>query len=160
MKNIFKSKPVDIANVADGKLRIAKRLAGYLIHLQTVWALWMNKRTAGFSRRAKIMVLVGIAGLFCAFSIYSITQVFQSGIIPKIHIDKISRNRPTIPLDVERPRTTDRQLTRIQQFKFFMDSLARSPSGRVKRDSILQHNKALMDSIKMIEEMYGLENRK
>ncbi|ULT42924.1 hypothetical protein KRR40_05095 [Niabella defluvii] len=49
---------------------------------------------------------------------------------------------------------SEAEYSRIKNFRVYMDSLARSPSGKALYDSINNHRPGLMDSVRFIENYY------
>ncbi|MBN9349269.1 MAG: hypothetical protein J0H55_01170 [Chitinophagaceae bacterium] len=136
--------------------------AGYK-HLQTGWAKWMVKRTQKFSRRTWIMLLILFVLSTSAYSIYlavsAITE--KDGIL--ITVTPIKKPRYTTETgetDKEAAEVSEAQYRRIKRFRVYMDSLARSPSGKILYDSINSHRPGLMDSLQLIEQLYQRKIKK
>lgn len=144
--------------------RIAKNVVGKLLRLQQRWATFMERHTERLSVKWKLIVLFffclcsgGLSILFIARSLmnnhatsFHVTQVK----IPQ-HIGK-SGDEKTKAVTV----VTKEEYDKIQHFRKYMDSLARSPSGKKLYDNILTARPGLMDSIILIENIYQSQNKK
>lgn len=136
--------------------------AGYK-HLQTGWAKWMVKRTQKFSRRTWIMLLILFVLSTSAYSIYLAVSAIaeKDGIL--ITVTPIKKPRYTTETgetDKEAAEVSEAQYRRIKRFRVYMDSLARSPSGKILYDSINSHRPGLMDSLQLIEQLYQRKIKK
>ena len=130
--------------------------AGYK-HLQAGWAKWMVKRTQKFSRRTWIVLLILFVLSTSTYSIYlavsAITE--KDGILITVTpIKKPRYTTETRETDKEAVEVSEAQYRRIKKFRVYMDSLARSPSGKILYDSITSHRPRLMDSVRFIENYY------
>jgi hypothetical protein len=130
--------------------------AGYK-HLQGGWAKWMMKRTEKFSRRTWIVLLILFVLSTSTYSVYlavsAITE--KDGIL--ITVTPIKKPRYTTEMgetDKEAAEVSEAQYRRIKRFRVYMDSLARSPSGKILYDSITRHRPGLMDSVRFIENYF------
>ena len=144
--------------------RIAKNVVGKLLRLQQRWAAFMEHYTERLSVKWKLIVLFffclcsgGLSILFIARSLmnnhttsFHVTQ----GKIPQ-HIGK-SGDEKTKAITI----VTKEEYDKMQHFRKYMDSLARSPSGKKLYDVILINRPGLMDSIILIENIYQTQNKK
>ncbi len=144
--------------------RIAKNVVGKLLRLQHRWAEFMEHYTERLSVTWKLIVLFffclcsgGLSILFIARSLvnnqatsFHVTQ----GKIPQ-HIGK-SGDEKTKAITI----VTKEEYDKIQHFRKYMDSLARSPSGKKLYDNIVIDRPGLMDSIILIENIYQSQNKK
>jgi len=136
--------------------------AGYK-HLQGGWAKWMMKRTEKFSRRTWIVLLILFVLSTSTYSVYlavsAITE--KDGIL--ITVTPIKKPRYTTEMgetDKEAAEVSEAEYRRIKRFMVYMDSLARSPSGKSLYDSINSHRPGLMDSLQLIEQLYRKKIKK
>lgn len=144
--------------------RIAKNVVGKLLRLQQRWAAFMERYTERLSVKWKLIVLFffclcsgGLSILFIARSLmnnqatsFHVTQ----GKMPQ-HIGKSGDEKNKAVTIV-----TKEEYNKIQHFRKYMDSLARSPSGKKLYDIILTDRPGLMDSIILIENIYQSQNKK
>lgn len=82
-----------------------------------------------------------------------------SGAVPRtITVVPISKPINAVAFDdeiIKRNVTiTKTELERIVRFRRYMDSLARSPTGKKGYDNILKHRPGLLDSLTTIENYY------
>ncbi|MDT0677047.1 hypothetical protein [Autumnicola musiva] len=126
--------------------------------LQKEWAQWMSNKTKSISKRAltiALVVFVSFTSSYCIYlGIHAITGKSKGNAFT---VTSIKRPRHlTVSGDMEPtlPPVSRRDYERIQKFRFYMDSLARSPSGRKLYDSIMANRPELMDSVRYIEEEY------
>lgn len=149
-------------NAAQEKL--ASSIVSACIRFQQRWADFMQCHTERLSRNGKLIVL----SLFCltagSLSIYLIASSVTShkaSSFTVIHFKKYpyaakSGDENTKALVI----VSKAEYEKIQRFKFYMDSLARSPSGKRLHDSIIIHRPGLMDSILLIEKIYQSQRSK
>lgn len=130
--------------------------AGYK-HLQGGWAKWMMKRTEKFSHCTWIVLLILFVLSTSTYSVYlavsAITE--KDGIL--ITVTPIKRpmyTTGTRETDKEVVEVSEAEYRRIKRFRGYMDSLARSSSGKTLYDSITSHRPGLMDSLQLIEQLY------
>jgi len=156
---IFRKKK-DKSNDQPIKEKAAKGIARFLLSIQSKFADVMNAGTKHIpSKRMKIL-LVAFCLFSGGFSIYLVANA----------ILKPDEKQPTFKIDqMNVPKYYDRigdeylqadeyvdkeTYQRIESFEQYMDSLERSQTGRKIHDSILIARPGLMDSIKMLKEIY------
>jgi hypothetical protein len=130
--------------------------AGYK-HLQGGWAKWMMKRTEKFSHRTWIVLLIFFVLSTSTYSIYLAVSAIAEKDGTLITVTPIKKPRYTTEMgenDKEAAEVSEAQYSRIKKFRVYMDSLARSPSGKTFYDSITSHRPGLMDSLQLIEQLY------
>lgn len=159
-KNKKKEKKVVETNDRD---RIAKDIVVKCIFWQQRWAAFMQHHSQRLSSKWKVIILTlfclcaGGSSLFLIaksltgdrnFS-FRITQIknslFQKGRDEKVRIDEM---------------ITKEQYDKIERFRRYMDSLARSPSGKILYKNIMISHPALMDSMVIFENIYQLQLKK
>ncbi|MBN8880657.1 MAG: hypothetical protein J0I32_24160 [Sphingobacteriales bacterium] len=159
---LFRKKK-DKQNSHPVKEKAAKGIASFLLKTQSKFAAVMNNQTKNIpSKKMKILLLV-----FCliggGFSLYLTLEA----------ILKPDREQPAFKIDpVSVPKHYDRSgdeelrsdhyidnetYQQIQAFEQYMDSLQRTPTGVQTRDSILQARPGLMDSVRMLKEIYNYQ---
>jgi flagellar basal body-associated protein FliL len=130
--------------------------AGYK-HLQGGWANWMMKRTKKFSRRTWLVLLILFVLSTSAYSVYLAVSAFTKKEINSLTITPIKKPKystETGERPIEAAEVSEAEYNRIKKFRVYMDSLARSPSGKTVYDSITSHRPGLMDSVRFIENYY------
>ena len=160
MKLLFKRKE---KNPASKPNMVSRRIHTGYKYLQGGWAGWMKKRTRNFSHRTWIIVLVFfiLSGSTC--SIYIATKAFLMNKGNSIMITPIKKPRRVMETGEEKitgPEISQAEYNRIKQFRIYMDSLVRSPSGKIHYDSITSLRPGLMDSVRLIENYYQQLNHK
>ncbi len=130
--------------------------AGYK-RLQGGWANWMMKRTEKFSRRTWLVLLVLFVLFTSTYSVYLAVNAFTGKKGNSITITPIKKPKhatETGETKTEAAEVSEAEYSRIKKFRVYMDSLARSPSGKALYDSINSHRPGLMDSVRFIENYY------
>jgi hypothetical protein len=130
--------------------------AGYK-HLQGGWANWMMKRTEKFSRRTWLILLTLFVLFSSSYSVYLGVSAFTNKETNSITITTIKKPKhltETGETPIEAAEVSEAEYNRIKKFRVYMDSLARSPSGKTLYDSITKYHPRLMDSVRFIENYY------
>ncbi|MGN6214467.1 hypothetical protein [Parafilimonas sp.] len=130
--------------------------AGYK-RLQGCWAIWMMKRTENFSHRTWVVALILFVLSGSTYSTYLAVNAFtgkKSNAITITPIKKLKHATETGEVHIEAADLSEAEYTRIKRFRVYMDSLARSPSGKILYDSITNQRPGLMDSVRFIENYY------
>lgn len=129
--------------------------AGYK-YLQGSWANWMTKFTEKFSHRTWIVLLILFVLSASAYSVYlamsAFTKASNSFTVTPIKKPKHATKTGEVP--IEAAEVSETEYNRIKKLRVYMDSLARSPSGKAVYDSIISHRPGLMDSVRFIENYY------
>lgn len=151
---LFKSKKQEKADqphiVAVGSLAIYK-------YLQRVWVHRMTRHTGTFSRRTWVIVLTLFILLGTSCSVYLIVHALSGNSNTPVSISRIKK--PAHVAETGEASNAEVQdagveYVRVRQFRLYMDSLARSPSGSIIYDSIIRSRPGLMDSVRFIETYY------
>lgn len=130
--------------------------AGYK-RLQGGWATWMMRRTENFSRRTWVVALILFVLSGSTYSTYLAVSAFtgkKANAITITPIKKLKHATETGETHIEAAELSEAEYTRIKRFRVYMDSLARSPSGKILYDSIISQRPGLMDSVRFIENYY------
>lgn len=125
--------------------------------LQGSWADWMMRRTEKFSSRTWVVLLVLFVLSVSAYSVYLAVNAFtgkRSNSFTITPIKKPKHVTETGEANKEAVEVSEAEYSRIKKFSVYMDSLARSPSGKSLYDSITSHRPGLMDSVRFIENYY------
>ena len=133
-----------------------KMQAGYK-HLQSGWANWMMKSTEKFSHRTWVVLLILFVLSTSTYSVYLAASAITGKAEISITVTPIKKPRYTTETgktDKEAIEVSEAEYRRIKRFRIYMDSLARSPSGKILYDSISSYRPGLMDSLQLIEQLY------
>ncbi|WP_316787858.1 hypothetical protein [Pedobacter frigoris] len=118
LKNKGHSKKVG----TDSKGSISKAVACLISTIQTRWAAYMNKMTAGFSRRTQILILVLFTGITLFILIKPLTGIFSRSDPLILNTGSLHQPRLIIP-ERKAKDVSDQQLLELRQFKIYRDSL-------------------------------------
>ena len=154
MKFLFKNKR---KNTSEQPATVAKGLQSGYRCLKSGWAAWMTKHTAGFSPSTWKVILIVFILSSGGYNIYLAVNAIVSK--PKKSISVTSIKKPahateTGDANTTAPQVSEAEYMRIRKFRTYMDSLARSPSGKIIYDSITRHRPGLMDSVRLVENYY------
>ncbi len=138
--------------------RIAKNIVGKLLHLQQDWAAFMQRHTERLSVKWKVIILF----LFCLYSgwlsILFIADSLSNNNAVSIHLVQFKTPQHIGKSWGEKNRAitivSERENEKIRDFRNYMDSLARTPSGKKIYDDILIYRPGIMDSLILIENIY------
>ncbi len=145
-----------------------ERLASYFvsacIRFQQRGADCMQRHTERLSRKGKIITL----SLYCltagSLSVYLIASGMMSHKASSITVIHFKQPSYAVRSGDENTKAfvivSKAEYENVQRFRFYMDSLARSPSGKPLHDSILSLRPGLMDSVLLIEKIYQSQNKK
>ncbi|KAB5487595.1 hypothetical protein [Flagellimonas hadalis] len=122
--------------------------------LQKAWAKWMSNKTKRISKRTVTIALVVFVSLTSGYCIYlgvhAITGKSKGNAFTVTSIKSPRHLTESGAMESPLPPISKQDYRRIQKFRLYMDSLARSPSG----DSIIATRPGLMDSVRYIEKEY------
>lgn len=138
--------------------KAAGKIAGGVLLVQEKWAGWMQGLSERLSTRTKLFSLILFITAGVLVSTFHIRSAFSGSTQGGFQVGSI--RQPMLPAESAGAVITDREFLNIQRFKIYLDSLARSPTGKRKRDSILLNRAGLMDSIALIEEQYRVQHIK
>jgi hypothetical protein len=136
---------------------IAKGLQAGYNRLQGGWANWMMRRTKNFSRRTWVVLLILFVLSTSTYNIYLTVTAFTNKKANAITITPIKKPKhatETGDTQIESAEVSEAEYNRIKKFRVYMDSLARSSSGKILYDSITGRRPGLMDSVRFIEKYY------
>ncbi len=125
--------------------------------LQSGWANWMMRRTEKFSRRTWLVLLILFVLSTSTFSIYLAVNAVAGKSSRSIVITPIKKPKHALETgesNRESVEVSHAEYNRIKKFRAYMDSLVRSPSGKILYDSITNDRPGLMDSVRYIENYY------
>lgn len=121
------------------------------------WANWMTRRTQNFSHRSWIILLIVFVSTTGSYCFYLSLGGFANSTSDSVKIERIKRPKNAARVgDMNKPliEIPAAEYNRIRQFRIYMDSLAKSPAGKLQYDNITRHRPGLMDSIRFIENYY------
>ena len=144
--------------------RILRQMVDTCLRMQNGWALWMGRRTQHLSRKTLLLLLLTFTALAGGYSTYLIGQSFTGNQANVISITPI-RKPGHVLQTVDAASQPDMIVSKtdyqgIIRFRGYMDSLNRSPAGRAAYDSIIVSRPGLLDSIRVIEEIYQSQTKK
>lgn len=125
--------------------------------VQGSWANWMMKRTENFSKRTWFMLLALFVLSVSAYNIYLVANSINAKANTSFSVTPIKKPKhlnETGEINKTNVEVPEAEYNRIKNFRMYMDSLARSPSGKKLYDSITMHRPGLMDSVRFIENYY------
>lgn len=129
---------------------------GYL-WIQGRWANWMIRHTKNFSQRTWVTLLILFVLSMSTYSIYVVANAITRGSRNAISITSIKKPdhvTETGEDQIEAAEISEAAQIRIKKFRLYMDSLARSPSGKILHDSITSQRPGLMDSVRFLENYF------
>jgi hypothetical protein len=160
MKLFFKRKESDSESRPNS---LSKGIQTAYKRMQGAWANWMEKRTKNFSWCTWLVLLILFVLSAGTYSIYLAVNAITGKRSNSITITPIKRPKhatETGETNKDAAEVSEAEYSRIKRFRIYMDSLARSPSGKILYDSITQHRPGLMDSVRFIENYYKQLNQK
>ena len=129
--------------------------------LQKAWVQWMSNKTKSISKRAVTIALVVFVSLTSGYCIYlgvhgvhAITGKSKDNAFTVTSIKRPRHLTESEAIASPLPPVSKQDYRRIQKFRWHMDSLARSPTGKKIYDSIIATRPGLMDSVRYIEKEY------
>ncbi len=144
--------------------RLANNIVSACIRFQQRWADFMQRHTERLSRNGKLIILSSFCLTAGSLSIYFIASSVTSRKASSFTMIHLKKTPYAVKSGDENTKAllivTKAEFEKIQRFRIYMDSLARSPSGKKLRDSILSQRPGLMDSIHLIENIYQSQNKK
>ena len=126
--------------------------------LQKAWAKWMSNKTKRISKRIVTIALVIFVSLTSGYCIYlgvhAITGKNKGNAFTVTPIKRPRHLTEYGAIASPLPSVSKQDYRRIQKSRLYMDSLARSPTGKKIYDSIIATRPGLMDSVRYIEKEY------
>ena len=126
--------------------------------LQKAWAQWMSNKTKRISKRIVTIALVIFVSLTSGYCIYlGVHAITGKNKGNDFTVTPIKRPRHLTEYGAiasPLPSVSKQDYRRIQKSRLYMDSLARSPTGKKIYDSIIATRPGLMDSVRYIEKEY------
>lgn len=125
--------------------------------IQERWANWMKRRTKDFSHRTWVVLLILFMLSTSTYSVYwAVNAIITGGrnVISITPIREPEHVTETGEAHIEAAEISEAAHIRIKKFRLYMDSLARSPSGKIRYDSITGRRPGLMDSVRFLENYF------
>lgn len=159
-----KNKINDAAKANAAQEKMANRIVSVCLRFQKKWADLMQYYTEKLTRKGKLKMII----LFCiiggSLSVYLIASSMMHRSTSSFTINHYKATPFVGKSGDENTKAsvivTKTEYEKIQNFRLYMDSLARSPSGKKVYDRILKHRPGLMDSVLFIENLYQSQNKK
>lgn len=130
----------------------------YYLFVQQKWATKMSAMESGLSKKNLIFLLgvfIILAGGVCIYSVSRSLSHTTSSTIEIIPISKPADAFEKSFGSTRKPSSIAKNdFKKIIGFRMFLDSLARTPTGRRTYDSIARYRPGLMDSLAFIENYY------
>lgn len=140
------------------KGNLLQKLEQANLRLQYKCAQWLERKTAHLSRKSWIFILISFTLLTSGCCIYLIVDSFSKTTSSSITITPIAKPTNTMQKGKQMinssPSISKIEYEKIIQFRRYIDSLGRSPTGRKLQDSILQCRPGLLDSLSIVENYY------
>ena len=132
-------------------------LAAFIIRVRDKWAKGMGRFTAKLSVTTLKVLLAAFTILMVVCSgltiLYSFTHVRKMLLNPDVITPPMVKM--AAPKSHSFPLINDPAIMPVIKFRKCLDSLSLTESGKRTRDSLLLNRKGLMDSLKMVERLYG-----
>jgi len=159
----IKKKLKDTGTMNAAQEKVANRIVIVCIRFQQRWADFIQRRTERLSRNGKLIILF----LFCLTAgISSLYLIASSVISRKASSFNVTHFKTPLYVGKSGDENTKAVVTvtkieyeKIQRFRVYMDSLARSPSGKKVHDRILDQRPDLMDSIFFLVNIYQSQSK-
>ncbi len=165
MLSLFRKKKVQVSfKENEEQEKVANSIVPACLRIQKKWADFMQHYTERLSRNGKLIMFCVFCLLGGSLSLYLIASSIMRSSASSFTITHFkatpfkgkSGDENTKALVI----VTKAEYEKIQHFRFYMDSLASSTSGKKVYDSILNQRPGLMDSILLIENIYQSQNKK
>jgi hypothetical protein len=134
--------------------RVAIWFNGQLIR----WAAYLQKKTMRYTPKKLKLFLV----LFCLTFIVSSVHLIITSFGEKPQPFRIApiQTMPLAERIVQQPAITEREFLRFRRLRLSLDSLAKTPSGKRRLDSILDKHPKLLDTLSLLENIYFNQHKK
>lgn len=139
-------------NVSD---KAAGWIANRILKTQNKFANLLGNISSTWKTKQQWIFLYMVWLVFGGLSTISVINAFNQkskNILGKPATIKTPRNisaKETHPI-----RITDNEIRHVHVFKRTLDSLSKTPEGKIKVNKLLNRRPGLMDSLEMVEELY------
>jgi hypothetical protein len=146
------------------KIRLLQQFDEANLRLQYKFADWLERKTAHWSSRSWIIILIFFTIATSSYSIYVMVDSFSEPDVSSIPITRIVKTTNTIQthekMDQLKVVISKGEHEKAIRFRRYMDSSVRSPTGKKIKDSINQNRTGLLDSLTIVEKYYQSQNKK
>lgn len=153
---LFRKKTIHASNTGNPKTdATAWLIFSSCVRFQLKWASFMERQALQLPKYARFAVFVLCSACALGASAYLVASSLQSTPGPKVTFGHASPQ--AVHTESHRHAVavvTDRDLERVNYFTRYMDSLARSPSGKAAYDSIMLGRPGLLDSARNTIQLY------
>lgn len=147
----------------DAQDKIAFSIVSKCIRLQSKWADYMQRKSDRLSNSIKKSLLISFCLLAGGCSLNLIISSFRTSNHTAFSVApiKVPEHSTKTREGNKHPSiiATKDEFKKVQRFRYYMDSLSRSLSGKRIHDSILVARPGLMDSVLIIEKIYNSRNK-
>lgn len=134
------------------------------LRLQSQCARWLEQKTAHWSRKSWIFILIVFILCTGGYSFYVMVDSFSEPKGSAIQLTPIVTPTNTIRtqdrLDQVKIAISKSEYEKTVRFRKYIDSLERSPNGKKIKDSINQNRPGLLDSVTIVEKYYHSQFKK
>ncbi|WP_447642613.1 MULTISPECIES: hypothetical protein [Chitinophagaceae] len=139
-------------------------LAGDYKEIKMKLAEWMGRKAARLSLPTQKFLLVLVCAVGTCYFLHVTTVGFKKGtMVTDPGFGKVKTPAHVLVPEESFPRTAAQVMTeefrRFRSFHLYMDSLARTASGRTLRDSINKARPGLLDTVIELENYYSQFNQ-
>ncbi len=144
------------------KDKVAKSIAGFIVKMNSGFAKYMNRCSAGLPSSTMKVILIVFLSIGTSLSFYFIVAALIKVEPSKsIKIDRISLPR-NVEINADEKiqqgvLITHQEFQELERFTNYMDSLQKSEDKSY--DSILLNRPGLMDSVKVLKQIYEQQNK-
>ncbi len=146
------------------KDKLLKQFDEANLRLQYKFAHWLERKTALWSRKSWILILIIFTILTCGSIVYVVIKSFAQSEVNAIRIIPITKSTNSREIDSKtgplKVSISSSEFEKTVRFRRYMDSLVHSPTGQRIKDSILQCRPGLLDSLTIVEEYYQSQFKK
>lgn len=142
--------------------KVATKIGEGIHKIQLLWAGWISRQSSKLSPFTLKLVLGLYFSVMAAVSFFYLLTVFRGS--DKVRADIVQGTVRLPSFDrsdqslIHGEIVPEELFDRIQSFKKSMDSLATTPQGLRKRDSLLLGRPHLLDSISEIQRIYLMQH--
>ena len=159
-----KKKMPNAVNGSTAQEKVTNGIVSAWLRYHIKWAYLMQRYANRLSRNGKLITLF----LFCLIGAsLSLCLMFGSVMYQTTSLFTITHYKSTSVAGKNGDEhtkayviITKNEFAKVQRFRSYMDSLARSPSGKKVFDSIVNKRPGLTDSVLLIENMYQSQNKR
>jgi hypothetical protein len=147
-----------------GRDKLAGRIVSMILKIQNGFAGLMSRATKNLSIAAMKWTLLLFTLTGSGLSIYFISLAISKKKNAVIKPDRLQvpqyYDRSGDPIIMPDLLILPEEHEEMRQFQHYMDSLRSSKTGKLLYDSIILNRPGLMDSIRVLEEIYQSQNKK